>query len=711
MNDDDPAIGAYEGFAQRELLERATTQLKASSLFKSFSRRLLFDLVERSGLHVLGHGPGFLHSIDERPSTDLTDPQAGPFLAIVVLKGTVLAKQRHNDREVTLETGVYLRGDPALIEVTPGQLRLERPKDGSATLVPVGAGALVDAPTAAWSLDVATLPEAVRNTDTVQSARGAELIWVTAAAYTGVALEAALHILGAAAAREVRETGVLLYILGPNPQFLVWDYDHFSRVPGPPPDPGELLDLPGKQARIFFCHPAAPQQPPQQAGFAFDRIVLLTTQMPSVLPEEFANLLRPNLLNGRDESIFSSFIASVLVDYDPTPVPGGGLCRTGKFETRPLPCGAPKEPVMRPYRDTCVLRIDATRLQRAWQTWIQEGPEQIPPFVDVAAREQAMRKNTSQCWARAVTNRRVGFALSGGGASAYRAGPLLRRIAKARIPIDVFAALSGGALVGAFCCHSGLKGFARMKRLGPFFQLTLPLVLVWTWPFEAFIDALLGGTRVEHLERRFAAVAVSLPETSVPQATVVVKGTLGEAARVSGNLPPSFAPATKNCIRYADGGAGTVVPAQAARDCGADVVLACNAIPGPARGNPLSAFPGAAWLRWTPFLGRMIDSYTWYSFFFCQTSREFGDDAEVFVEFAPQNFPLMESTTFIAAQHIVDQAEAEGPNLDCKVAELKRHWLNLQPPSSPAPTPSPASRRRLAKRKARKSRPPHKPRK
>jgi len=688
------AIGTYEALAHRQLLERATTELKASPLFARFSRRLLFDLVERNGLHVLHELPLFPPLREPPDEANLTRP--GPFLAIVVLDGTALATdpaavalEKGNPPppvldKVPLQPGVYLRSGGALNPfVAIGRLQLSAKTD-TATVVAVSAWTLEDSPTAAWSLDLNALEPRLHRGHALSRALRPEQIWVSAEADCDVPLEAAMHILGASVARQTASdlTGgaVRLRILGAPPTSLIWNGKHF--VSDVTPEPRDVAATDRKRDRTFVGDPRTPFRAPP--NHKFDRVVHLTRTMPSVLPTEIAPLLRPGLRLG-EESTFCSFIASVLTDYDP-PAPGCLPGCSGAFEARPLPSGAVDEPAMRPYRDSCTLRVDRPRLEGAWRTWIPNGHEQFPPFADVAVERKAVRQETNERWARAVTNRRVGFALSGGGASAYRAGPLLKRIDTAGIPIDVFAALSGGALVGAFCCGAEPDGFRRVTDLAPFFQLTLPGVMLWTWPYEAVVDALLGGTRVEDLERRFAAVAVSLPEASVPQVTVVVRGTLGEAARVSGALPPSFAPATKNWTRYTDGGAGTLVPARVARECGADVVLACNAIPGPSRGNPYSALPGAAWLlRWTPFVGRTVDSYTWHAFFNYQASKEFGRNAEAFVDFEPQSFPLFESTAFIAAPWIVACAEREGAKLDKAVETLRKKWDQLSPPLPPPP--------------------------
>jgi predicted acylesterase/phospholipase RssA len=185
------------------------------------------------------------------------------------------------------------------------------------------------------------------------------------------------------------------------------------------------------------------------------------------------------------------------------------------------------------------------------------------------------------------------------------------------------------------------------------------------------------------MEMRFAPVTVALPDTDRPQAGVVVKGSLGAAVRTSGALPPSFAPTIKNWVRYADGGAGTAVPARVTRDFGADVTMAVNAIPGPQRGNQYGGLPGGWLLHQMPILGRMLDSYTWYAFFWEQTSAEFGREAEVFVDFEPQWFPMLESSAFVFAQWIADAAAKQtrtqgSASPPAKIVEaLKKKWQEL----------------------------------
>jgi predicted acylesterase/phospholipase RssA len=717
MNGDEPAGRRYEALAEREYLERAANELKRSVLFEHFSRRLLFDMVERNGVSILDAVRGPLRDLDE---TSGGAPNSGPervFLAIVVLEGTAVAVQHPHAATASardgtplppnagtrLPPGVYIRDDTAFVDIVPGRLRITT-RD-TATVVAIDAQSLADCPAAAWSVDQTALSAPFQNIPALQGARRPEIIWVAAAAGNDVPIEAAMHILGAAIARQPGDppnasaVPLALCILGAQTRRLIWSEGRFETSEFGT-DPFVLVDRNGNRiehVQFVAGHPQDPMHwPPNFTDKRADRVVHLTTELPTVLPDEMRGVLWSSLASG-DESIYTSYVASVLLGDREKPTQLGDLCG-GQFDAEALPSGATGDPAMRPYRDSCTLRADNAQIRRAWENWSRGDPELLPPFIDIVAGSGAMSADTSARWARAVCNRRVGVAISGGGASAYRAGPLLCRIEHAGIPIDVFAGLSGGALLGAFYCGMDPGGFNFFKWLGPLIQATMPGVVVWTWPFEVTVDALLDWTRVEDLERRFAAIAVALPDATVPETKVVVKGTLGEAVRASGCLPPSFAPTTKNWVRYTDGGAGCLVPASAARHCGADVVLACNVIPGPSLGNPLSYFGrAAALLRWTPWIGRLVDNYTWYAYLMQQSSKAFGGYADAFVEFSPQPLPLLESVCFIGAQQIIDDAERDGPKLDDAVAKLKREWLNLQPPPPvppPPPPPRPAPRAR-----------------
>jgi len=704
--------------------EHAANLLKETALFRNISRRLLIDVVERSLAGRLKHaGAQLLDSFvnEEDPPKNIGgETTRGQILAIVVLRGTLIAANkppRDFQRApissplpprkdwpegftfaLELQPGVYSRGTGPFTDRDLGDLRLEPPRDGEVTLLVVSTR-MVETPVAAWMMDL----RAIQIADLVPILgfwRMPELIWIAATTGGMATVEALTHVLAGKIATDYPDEPAGLVILSKTPQLLKWTNNRFEDITPTRKSINVLLsnlqisalfklffgpDGRDVRGRLFFLHTSDTLKLPDGWVGCFNRVVYLTDEVPEELPKEIRDILREEVVDPPTEkpakTHLSSFLPSILANVGTRKT--GGKVR--KFKAGRLRERNPKnkdfetsEPFMQYFQDSTIVPFDFELLEDTWKKWVAGGGTAQPfPFLAAAVGSGAISDSITGSWGRAVTNRRVGVACSGGGASAYRIGPVLKRMKKEGIPVDVFAGLSGGALVGSFYSHRGMAGFKFARCLGPFFQLTMPLVLLWTWPFEFVIDYLLDGARVEELGIRFAAVTAALPETKHPSAMVVVHGTLGEAVRASGSLPPSFAPTDKNGVRYTDGGAGTAVPAQVARDCGADVVLACNVIPGPARGNPFSGLPGGWLIRKTPMLGRLVDNYTWYAFFMAQTSREFGTSADVFVEFDEQDFPLLESVAFIAAKWIIKEAEKEHKYLDDKVQKLHERWKAL----------------------------------
>jgi hypothetical protein len=700
-------VGLYD--AERE---HAARLLKSKRLFRKLSRRLLIDVVEQSVAGRLSNQNAALlnsYITEEMPSLGIIEGPTttrGQILAIVVLKGTLIVANATGAPRAPISSPLPPKLPPGFtfaIELTPGvydrtidprlakfgTFRLEPPEGQEVSLLVVSTGVAM-APSVAWGLDAEAIDDSALS-KIVLGLQRPELIWV-ASPNDKVPAEALMHALAGKVAQTYAEEAALVS-LGSSSEVLQWKADTFEDPKKPLPKSGvtgdNLFDLVGgkdKRGRVWVLNQADTLKRPARlgAGVYFDRVIYLTDEIPVSLPTNVADLLDPNIVTTKqDGAYFSSFIPSTSSAFAALQ---GGKAKNFKVGSFFQKKGGPTTPdddaklaLMRCVRDTAVVPLDLDLLAQTWADWLAAGGSgQATPFVTTAVDSGAISDTVLSHWGRAVTNRRVGVACSGGGASAYRIGPVLKRCKEKGIPVDVYAGLSGSALIGSFYSLSEMAGFDFARSLGLFFQLTLPLVTLWTAPWEWVMDLLLDGARVEDLATRFAAVAAALPDTERPSATVVIKGTLGEAVRVSGSLPPSFAPSDKNGVRYTDGGAGTAVPAQVARDCGADVVLACNVIPGPALGNPWSIIPPLGWLvRRTPIVGRLVDNYTWYAFFMQETSRAFGESADVFVEFDEQDFPLLESVAFIAADWIIADAEKQGAYLDDKVAAMLKAWQAL----------------------------------
>src|SRR5262249_59383681 len=104
----------------------------------------------------------------------------------------------------------------------------------------------------------------------------------------------------------------------------------------------------------------------------------------------------------------------------------------------------------------CRLRLDIRKMWDLWTSWQQASSSGGgPSFPEYAFAKEKAYGDTASRWARAVTNRQVGLALSGGGASCYGVVPLIRGLCWNNVPIDVVGGVSGGAYIGAYYCKDG----------------------------------------------------------------------------------------------------------------------------------------------------------------------------------------------------------------------------------------------------------------
>lgn len=206
---------------------------------------------------------------------------------------------------------------------------------------------------------------------------------------------------------------------------------------------------------------------------------------------------------------------------------------------------------------------------------------------------------------------RIGLVLSGGGARGAAHVGVLKVLEELRVPIDVIAGTSMGAIVGGIyatgmtveAMQSRISAIrtldivrddaprheqaARQKQddlsnfLGPEFglrdgQLRLPKGAVSGIGLEALLRRLAGNRadpRIEVLPIPFRAVATDI-ETG--QAQVIESGDLASALRASMSIPGFFAPAERDGRVLVDGGLTRNLPVDVARQMGADIVIAVN---------------------------------------------------------------------------------------------------------------------------------------
>lgn len=299
-------------------------------------------------------------------------------------------------------------------------------------------------------------------------------------------------------------------------------------------------------------------------------------------------------------------------------------------------------------------------------------------------------------WARNVTLKQIGFSASGGGASAYRFIALIRIMYsdqayyddKIPLPIDVFSGLSGGSLIGAYLAgnepdfsgmsHDGLK---QALARGTYFAQRMPLAMLTTKPIQEVVDQDLNHQQVGDTSVRYHAITTEMsltePPGTPPEAKVLVKGSLGQAVRISSSLPIGFAPTILQQKRFTDGMASAIVPTHVTIDHGADVLLACNCLPGPDATNPFSDnLIGRAVYDLT-FLGRYIDMWSWIHFMVQNASHEFGHWVDAYYQFNPQSIKTFEFLKWGDAYDILLKAYLEQNQIAKKVERLQRAWERI----------------------------------
>src|SRR6185312_3793405 len=104
---------------------------------------------------------------------------------------------------------------------------------------------------------------------------------------------------------------------------------------------------------------------------------------------------------------------------------------------------------------------------------------------------------------------------------------------------------------------------------------------------ENYVNQLVHNQPIQKLKMQFAAVATQL-ETG--QRAVFISGNTGQAVRASSSIPGVFEPVAINGKHYVDGGVVSPIPVDAARQLGADFVIAVDISAKPDGTNPQGMF-------------------------------------------------------------------------------------------------------------------------
>ncbi len=178
----------------------------------------------------------------------------------------------------------------------------------------------------------------------------------------------------------------------------------------------------------------------------------------------------------------------------------------------------------------------------------------------------------------AVPKPRVGIALGGGAAKGFAHIGVIKMLEANGIQPVVVSGTSAGSVVGALYA-SGMDAFQMQQQAFALDEAKIRDVrlfsggLVQGQALQDYVNEVVGKRAIEKMKKPLAIVATRLENG---ERTVFVRGNTGQAVRASSSIPGVFEPVTIGKATYVDGGVVSPVPVDAARELGADFVIAVD---------------------------------------------------------------------------------------------------------------------------------------
>lgn len=179
----------------------------------------------------------------------------------------------------------------------------------------------------------------------------------------------------------------------------------------------------------------------------------------------------------------------------------------------------------------------------------------------------------------------IGLALGGGVSKGFAHIGVIKVLQENHIPIRVVTGTSAGALVGSMYA-SGMSPDRLELEAEILNKTDLVDPVLSTSGFikgqklQDYINAKVKNKPIQQFPIRFGAVAT---EFGTGRMAVFNNGNAGQAVRASASIPNIFQPTVIGNKRFVDGGLVAPVPVTAARQLGANVVIAVDISAKPAR--------------------------------------------------------------------------------------------------------------------------------
>lgn len=182
---------------------------------------------------------------------------------------------------------------------------------------------------------------------------------------------------------------------------------------------------------------------------------------------------------------------------------------------------------------------------------------------------------------------KVALALGGGAAKGFAHVGVIKVLEAHGIVPDIVTGTSAGSVVGSLYA-AGYTPAQLQQIAARLDETNLADFTLSTRGFikgeklQAFINAQVHNRPIEKLAKPFGAVATEL---DTGQRVVFRMGNTGQAVRASASIPNVFLPVVIGRHRYVDGGLVSPVPVSAAREMGADLVIAVDISARPKAGS------------------------------------------------------------------------------------------------------------------------------
>ena len=173
---------------------------------------------------------------------------------------------------------------------------------------------------------------------------------------------------------------------------------------------------------------------------------------------------------------------------------------------------------------------------------------------------------------------RVGIALGGGAAKGFAHIGVIKMLEANGIVPVVVSGTSAGSVVGALYA-SGMDAYAMQEKAFALDEARIRDVSLFSGgvvkgqKLQDYVNELVDNRPLEKMRKPLAVVATRLEDG---KASVFVRGNTGQAVRASSAIPGVFEAVAIGKAHYVDGGVVSPVPVDAARQLGAEFVIAVD---------------------------------------------------------------------------------------------------------------------------------------